>query len=233
MKLAIHELTQSAELPLLAALLLGVLVAVNPCQLAINVSALTYMSRKTEEKSKLMLKGAVYVTGRILTYTLLGWGLIYATSKGMDVDFLRLLLSRGEDFLPYVLLLVGAFLLFRVFFHRHKHGSGCHHSGQAIRRSGPFGEFFLGMVLALAFCPESAIFYFGMMIPLAVSSPVGYAIPFLFAIAAAVPVLLISWGISSAVTGARNLEYRVERVQLALNLITGIIFILIGIGFLF
>lgn len=66
LKLVIHELTQSAELPLLAALLLGILVALNPCQLAINVSALTYMSRRTEEKNRLLLKGIVYAAGRVL-----------------------------------------------------------------------------------------------------------------------------------------------------------------------
>lgn len=124
-------------------------------------------------------------------------------------------------------------MLVRVFCHRHKHGGSCHHSGQAIRRSGPLGEFCLGMVLALAFCPESAIFYFGMMIPLALSSSAGYVIPFVFAIAAAVPVVLIAWVVSSAVNGVRNMEHRVERFQLCLNLATGIIFILIGIGFLF
>lgn len=233
LKLVIHELTQSAELPLLAALLLGILVALNPCQLAINVSALTYMSRRTEDKNRLLLKGIVYAAGRVFTYTLLGWMLVYAANRGLDISFVRSLLSHGEDILPYILILIGLFLLLRVFYHRHKHDGACHHSGQTIRRSGPFGEFFLGMVLALAFCPESAIFYFGMMIPLSVSSPAGYVIPFVFAVAAAIPVVFISWAVSSAVNGARRFEHRVERFQLYLNFITGIIFIIIGVGFLF
>lgn len=111
LKFAIHELTQSAELPLLAALLLGILVALNPCQLAINVSALTYMSRKAGGKNRLLVKGLIYAVGRVFTYTSLGWILIYITGKGFDIDFIRSLLSHGEDILPYILISIGLFCL--------------------------------------------------------------------------------------------------------------------------
>ncbi len=233
LKLIIDELMQSAELPLLAALLLGILVALNPCQLAINISALTYMSRKVEERKKLWMKGIEYAAGRTLTYTLLGWILMYAMKKGVDVDSLQYILGHTEDVLPYVLIAIGVFLILRTFFHKHRHGSSCHNSGQAIRHSDSSGAFFLGMVLALAFCPESAIFYFGMMIPLALSSHAGYAIPFLFAFAAAIPVVAVAVLVSSAIANVQKLEHSMEHFQFGLNLITGIVLSIIGVLFLF
>ncbi|MDE7117644.1 MAG: sulfite exporter TauE/SafE family protein, partial [Bacteroidaceae bacterium] len=73
MQLDIHLLTdtflQSTDLPLLAAFVLGVLVALNPCQLAISISALAYEYRN----GKSLSDGIVYALGRTITYTIMGW----------------------------------------------------------------------------------------------------------------------------------------------------------------
>ena len=70
MQLDIHTLTdtllQSTDLPLLAAFALGILVALNPCQLAISISALAYEYRN----GKRLTDGIIYALGRTVTYTL-------------------------------------------------------------------------------------------------------------------------------------------------------------------
>ena len=221
----LHTLMQSADLPLLAAFVLGVLVALNPCQLAISVSALAYEYRN----GKRLLDGLVYAFGRTVTYTLLGWVTMCLIGGGNNIEGLQNVLSKAEVFVPYVLIAIGIYLIYRAFYRHHHDGENCHNSGRIIKRNGPLGSLFLGMTLAFAFCPESAIFYFGMMIPLSISCSVGALVPLIFGLAASIPVVAIAWLMNKAVNGAERLSRGFEHFQQWLNGITGILFIAIAI----
>ena len=218
-------LLQSADLPLLTAFVLGVLVALNPCQLAINVSALAYEYRN----GKGMKGGIVYAIGRAITYTLLGWVTLCLIGGGRNIDGISETLSYAEMIVPYVLIALGTYLIYRAFHHHNHNGENCHNSGKIIRRNGSLGSLILGMTLALAFCPESAIFYFGMMIPLSLSSHEGAIVPLVFAIAANLPVIVIAWMMHKTVSGAERLSKHLERFQQWLNGVTGALFIVIAI----
>ena len=221
----LHTLLQSADLPLLAAFALGILVALNPCQLAISISALAYEYRN----GKKLIDGIIYAFGRTLTYTLLGWVTMRLIGGGSNVAGLQNVLSMAEVAVPYVLIVLGIYLIYRAFRKHHHHGDDCHNSGRIIKRNGPLGSLVLGMTLALAFCPESAIFYFGMMIPLSISSNVGAIVPLVFGLAASIPVIVIAWLMHKAVNGAAKLSHGFEHFQQWLNGITGVLFILIAI----
>lgn len=221
----LHTLLQSADLPLLAAFALGLLVALNPCQLAISISALAYEYRN----GKKLIDGIIYALGRTLTYSLLGWITMCLIGGGSNVAGLQNVLSMAEVAVPYVLIILGIYLIYRAFRKHHHHGDDCHNSGKIIKRNGPLGSLVLGMTLALAFCPESAIFYFGMMIPLSISSSVGAIVPLVFGLAASIPVIVIAWLMHKAVHGAAKLSHGFEHFQQWLNGITGVLFILIAI----
>ena len=221
----LHTLLQSADLPLLAAFALGILVALNPCQLAISISALAYEYRN----GKKLIDGIIYAFGRTLTYPLLGWITMCLIGGGSNVAGLQNVLSMAEVAVPYVLIILGIYLIYRAFRKHHHHGDDCHNSGRIIKRNGPLGSLVLGMTLALAFCPESAIFYFGMMIPLSISSNVGAIVPLVFGLAASIPVIVIAWLMHKAVNGAAKLSHGFEHFQQWLNGITGVLFILIAI----
>lgn len=221
----LDKLLQSADLPLLAAFVLGVLVALNPCQLAISISALAYEYRN----GKRFFDGIVYAFGRTITYTLLGWVTMCLIGGGSNITGLQHLLSKAEAAVPYVLIAMGCYLIYRAFHHHHHDGENCHNSGHIIKRNGPLGSLILGMTLAWAFCPESAIFYFGMMIPLSISSNVGAAVPLVFGLSASLPVVVIAWLMHKAVHGAARLSHGFEHFQQWLNGITGLLFIAIAI----
>lgn len=221
----LNVLLQSADFPLLAAFALGVLVALNPCQLAISVSALAYKYRN----GKRLVDGMVYALGRTITYTALGWVTMCLVGGGRNIAGLQHVLSMAEVAVPYILIVLGIYLIYRAFHHHHHDGENCHNSGRIIKRNGPLGSLILGMALAFAFCPESAIFYFGMMIPLSISSNMGALVPLTFGLSASIPVLVIAWLMNKAVTGAEKLSRRFEQFQQWLNGITGILFILIAV----
>lgn len=225
MQLSINELTdtllQSTDLPLLAAFVLGLLVALNPCQLAISISALAYEYRN----GKGLREGIIYAAGRTITYTLLGWVTMCLIGGGKNVDGLQEVLSKAEVVVPYVLIAIGLYLLFRAIHAHHHHDENCHNSGRIIKRNGPLGSLVLGLTLALAFCPESAIFYFGMMIPLSISSQVGAAVPLVFGLAASLPVACLAWLMQKATNGAERMSHGFEHFQRVLNAVTGVLFI--------
>lgn len=229
MQINIHELfdtlLQSADLPLLTAFVLGLLVALNPCQLAISVSALAYEYRN----GKRLIDGLVYALGRTITYTAMGWVTMCLIGGGANVVGLQQVLSKAEVILPYVLIALGLYMLYRAFHRHHHHGDNCHNSGRIIKRNGPLGSLVLGMTLAFAFCPESAIFYFGMMIPLSISSSVGVIVPLVFGLSASTPVVAIAWMMNKAVNGAERLSRGFEYFQQGLNGVTGLLFIAIAI----
>ena len=218
-------LLQSAEIPLLTAFVLGLLVALNPCQLAISVSALAYEYRNGGG----MTDSILYALGRAITYTLLGWITLCLIGGGKNIDGIRETLAYAEVAVPYVLITLGIYLLYRTFHYHNHDGENCHNSGKIIRRNGSLGSLILGMTLALAFCPESAIFYFGMMIPLSISSHAGAIVPLVFGVAASLPVIVIAWLMHKAVSGAERLSKGFKYFQQWLNGVTGVLFIVIAI----
>ena len=197
----------------ISAFILGLLVALNPCQLAINLSALTYLKARSEDGRELRRKGIIYILGRTFSYSLLGIILMLFIRKGLSIGNVQHWLSRGEALLPFLLFALAAFLLYRTFHHHQHHGGECHNCGTAIRRSGPSGALVLGLLLAFAFCPESAIIYFGTVIPLSVANAMGWVALIMFAFAAAVPVIILLWFMQSATKHATRFQHRFSHFQ--------------------
>lgn len=71
---------------------------------------------------------------------------------------------------------------------------------ETLAEKGYAGGFLLGAIFALAFCPFSAVLYFGMMIPLALKAHDGVIIPSVFAIATGLPVIVASIILSQSLT---------------------------------
>ena len=220
----LNEMMQSADLPLLTAFLLGLVVALNPCQLGINISALTYLAEDDTHQYRFLVRGVLYSLGRMMTYAVLGWVLMVVVSSGMKIDGLQQVLSKAEDVVPYVLIVFALFFFYRAF-RRHHHHDSCHHSKQMIQAHGRLGAFVLGLLLAFAFCPESAVFFFGMMLPLSVSTPYGWLVPLLFSMAAIVPVFVMVYFVRlTMMSGARRFEHKMEVFQTMVNIVSAIVF---------
>ena len=220
---------------LLSALLLGLLVALNPCQLAINISALTWLNKRPGEH-RLLHDGMVYVLGRTLTYTSLGWLLMALLKCGLAIDAVQTWLSKGEKVLPWLLIALGIWLIYRALHHRHchVHDEHCHHSGSTIRRSAKGGTLVLGLATAFLFCPESAVMYFGMMVPLGTASGIGgWLVPLLFAVAAALPVVLMAFLFEKGENRLERFEHSFSRFQLWLNILLALACFVVAAVFLF
>ena len=68
----------------------------------------------------------------------------------------------------------------------------------------------LGVLFALAFCPTSGVFYFGMLIPLSAAETGGYLLPVIYAIATGLPVILFAWILAYSVAGLGKFYNRIQ-----------------------
>jgi cytochrome c-type biogenesis protein len=87
----------------------------------------------------------------------------------------------------------------------------------------------LGMLFALAFCPYSGVLYFGMLIPMTIGSASGLYLPFVFAIATGIPVIIFAWLIAYTVSGVGKLYHKLKTFEIWFRRIISIVFIGIGI----
>lgn len=224
----LKQLLDNSDIPVLTAFILGLLTAFNPCPLATNITAIAYISRWIEDRRQVVVSGLLYTLGRIVAYSLLGAVLIYIIHQGEDMLHIQEVFSQwGEPILGPVLILIGLYLFFG---HKlHLHNNQMKRDG---RFSGGIGAFLLGLLFAMAFCPASALFYFGMLIPMSASVEGGYFLPIVFAITTALPVILIVWLLAYSMKNLTTVMNRLQHFQSWFNRIIALLFIGIGIYFL-
>ena len=91
------------------------------------------------------------------------------------------------------------------------------------------GALLLGILFALAFCPTSGVFYFGMLMPVAAAETGGYLLPVIYAIATGLPVILVAWILAYSVAGLGKFYNRVQIFEKWFRKVVAILFIVIGI----
>jgi len=96
-------------------------------------------------------------------------------------------------------------------------------------KGGFWGVLLLGIVFALAFCPYSGVLYFGMLIPMTVSSVSGLYLPVVFALATGIPVIIFAWLIAFSVGKIGKLYNRMKAFEKWFRRVIAVLFIGVGI----
>lgn len=223
---SIQALLDNGTAPALTALLLGLLTAISPCPLATNIAAIGFISKDISNRQAIFQRGLLYCAGRVVAYWVLAIILISLINSSVSIFGLRSsITSGGEAVIGPLLLAIGLFMLFGHKLSLPK----VNISGEQLAHRGRLGALLLGMLFALAFCPTSGVFYFGMLIPLSTSSTAGWLLPPLFAIATALPVVAVAWALAFSVEKVSSLYGRLQAIQRWLNTAVAALFILIGI----
>lgn len=224
----LQTLLDSSTAPALTAFLLGLLTAVSPCPLATNIAAIGFIGKDIENRRRIFRNGLLYTFGRVIAYTILGIVLILILREGTSLfDIQKFIGKYGELILGPALVLIGVFMLFG---NKLKLPSfGFNGNGEGLARKGGFGALLLGMLFAMAFCPTSGVSYFGMLIPMSATVTLGYLLPVLFAVATALPVLIVAWILAFSIQHIGSFYGKMQTVQKWQNWIVRRIFIFIGI----
>lgn len=224
----LQTLLDNSSTPVLTAFLLGLLTVLSPCPLATNIAAIGFIGKDMEDRKRVFRNGLLYTLGRILSYTLLGVVLILVLREGSSMFGIQKAIGTwGEWLLGPLLLVIGLFMLWGDRLNLPQFGFKGNAEGLA--RKGGWGALLIGILFALAFCPTSGMFYFGMLIPLSATTPAGYLLPVVFAVATALPVLAVAWILAFSVQQMGRFYGRMRTVQRWMNLLVGVLFVVIGI----
>ena len=224
----LYSLLDSSSLPMVTAMILGILTAVSPCPLATNLTAVAYIGREIDNRRKVFYFGLLYTLGRAVAYSALGAVLIFLIRKGEDAFGIQDAISTiGEWILGPALVLIGLFMLFGHLLHLPKFGFSGQASGSWTQ--GALGAFILGVLFAMAFCPTSGMLYFGMLIPMSAVESGGYVLPVVYAIATSLPVLVAAWIIAYSMQSLGRVMGKIAIFQRWFNRLVAILFILVGL----
>lgn len=224
----LQTLLDNSSTPVLTAFLLGLLTALSPCPLATNIAAIGFIGKNIENKKQIFINGLLYTLGRVLSYTILGIMLIMILKKGSSMFGIQKTIGVwGELIIGPLLLIIGIFMLWGNKLNLPKFGFSGNPEGLA--QKGSWGALLIGILFALAFCPTSGVFYFGMLIPMSATSAGGYLLPVIFAVATAIPVLAVAWILAFSVQQISSFYGTMQKVQKWMNIAVGVIFIIIGI----
>lgn len=215
-----------SEVPALAAFSLGLLMAISPCPLATNIAAIAYISQRVAERKYAVTTSVLYTLGRMLAYSVIG---ILIIKAGLEIPGLaNMLQNTGDRIIGPILIAVGVVLLNLSRLRPGAGGNRLASLGERVSRWGMVGGFLLGILFALAFCPYSAVLYFGVLIPLALKSSGGITLPAIFAVGTGLPVLVFGIALSFGVSRVSSWFTSLTRAQDLIRKITS--WVLIGIG---
>ncbi len=221
-------LLEGTTLPWVTALLLGLMTAISPCPLATNITAIGFISKEIENRNRVFLNGILYTTGRAISY----FGIAFIIFLGADqLKFSGFFQQYGEKFIGPLLLIIGIIMLgiIKINFPAL---SGLTSKMENKKRWGYLDVILLGIIFALAFCPYSGVLYFGMLIPLTVSSASGLVLPVIFAIDTGIPVIIIAWILAYAISGIGTAFNRIKSFEIWFRRVIAVLFIIVGLYYI-
>ncbi len=220
----LQSLLEASQFPAVTAFILGLMTAVSPCPLATNITAIGFISKDITSKRKVFLSGLLYTLGRAITYTAIGLLFFFGASQFKLTGVFQV---WGEKLLGPLLIIIGLFMLGILKLKI----PGIDFLTQKMedrKNNGIWGVLLLGIVFALAFCPYSGVLYFGMLIPLTISSTGGLYLPLIFAIATGIPVIIFAWLIAFSISALGNIYNKIKAFELWFRRVVALLFVTVG-----
>ena len=170
------------------ALGLGIWTAVQPCPMATNIAAISYLGRRADSPRWVLLAGLLYALGQALVYVVLAIVLLGSLHAARVSVFLQ---TNGNRLIGPVLVLLGMFFLelIPVIWP----GPGVSENmRKRVDALGVWAALPLGMFFALAFCPVSAAYFFITLLRLLTSYDSRVVLPAVYGLGMALPVVVFS-----------------------------------------
>lgn len=221
----LQNLLEQTELPILTAFLLGLMTAISPCPMATNITAIGFIGKDMKSGKRVFVNGLLYTLGRSISYTAIGLLFFFSASRFEFAGFIQ---EWGEKVIGPILIVIGLFML-GVIKLNIPGLDGLNKNMEERAQKGFWGVLLLGIVFALAFCPYSGVLYFGMLIPMTVSSVSGLYLPIVFALGTGIPVIVFAWLIAFSVSSIGNTYNKIRSFEKWFRRTVAILFIGVGL----
>jgi cytochrome c-type biogenesis protein len=225
------EAMGTSNIPILAAFFIGLMTAISPCPFATNITAIAYASKKINNSKHTIIVGLLYTLGRMFTYVLLASLIVWF---GINVSAIALFLQKyGQIILGPLMITIGFIMLDLVKINLFISDARFDGIKEKLAKKGFLGSFLLGVIFALAFCPFSAVLFFGMLIPLAIQAGDGIFIPAVFALATGLPVIIMSFILVYSVSKLGLIMDKIQTFEKWMRKLVALTFILFGLYYCF
>ena len=230
----------------------GILTSVSPCPLATNIAAISFLSRRLDSPRRVLLAGGLYTLGRSMTYVVLALLLVSAIewTGGPERPDDRAGVQTGDDSPPEadrvgtkmgnrlrrfgaavqgpLLILVAMILLELIHFRLP--GMGVSEKTQKrVEAWGVWGALLLGVLFALAFCPVSAAWFFGIVMEAAKLPESKILLALTYGVGTALPVVGFTLLIAFSAQSLGKIFNAVLRIEWWLRRIVGVLLLAWGI----
>ena len=222
----LQNLIDNHNIPILSALVLGLMTAISPCPLATNITATAFISKNISDKKKVFFSGIVYSLGRAFSYTTIGLILYFGASEFHIARFLN---QNGEKYLGPLLIIIGLIMLNVIKLNFLGKSNFQEKLSKKLKDKGLLGSFLIGVLFALAFCPYSGALYFGMLIPMTIASADGLYLPIVFAFGTGLPVILFTYLLAFTAGKVGVFYNEITKIEKVMRTIAGVVFILTGL----
>lgn len=223
--LVVQDWIEGTSVPLVNALLFGLIGATSPCQLTTNLGALAF-SASREGTARVLGASLAYVAGKVLVYSVVGGLAVVLGLQLQGVSIPVVLFAR--KLLGPLMLLVGLGMLGLIRLPG-GFGPGLSRRLAGQTRSDGRGAFLLGVAFSFAFCPTLFWLFFGLTVPLALRSPAGWSFPGIFAVGTALPLLALAAVASLGWGAADRLAGGIARWHRPASWVAGAAFIVAGL----
>jgi hypothetical protein len=227
--MAFMEAMATSGIAPLAAFFIGLMMAMSPCPMATNITAIAAVSRKAGENRKTLLYGLSYTLGRMLTYVAIAAAIVWAGVNIQAVSFA--LQNGGGALIGPILIIIGILLTGKIRFPSFS-SNMIGRLKQSMSDRGLMGSLALGSIFALAFCPFSAVLFFGMLVPLAVLAGDALLLPSIFAVATGLPVIIFSLILSFGVSKLGSAMKKVDIIDKWSRRVVSAVFIIVGVYYI-
>jgi len=213
------------------ALVLGLLMILDPCTLFTSVAAIGYIDREMQNRRRVLVTGLMFILGKLITYFLLSVPfLMGAQTEGIQ-HFLH---EWSEPLLCAFMLICGITLLFSGH-HHHEHDHGMSKWLQTVDdKSSWLWAFMLGIFFAIAFCPHRLIYFFTMIdITITMAPHWQWLMPVLFGLGTGLPIIILAWIICYSAITTEVLKSKMHRFEHWLRYVCAVLFIGYGLYLVF
>lgn len=224
----LRSLDASISIPLITALLLGLIGSTSPCQLTTNIVALAYVSRETTSPGRVVGSAILYLLGKVIIYSAFG---IVAVLVGTQIStaLVPTIVVFRKSLGP-LLILLGLMMLGVV---RLNVSFGQTLSALLEEKGAAGGHlrpFLLGIAFSFAFCPTLFWLFFGLLVPLSISSRGGMLFPGIFALGTALPLLALAGALALGINNVSKHILQMRRIDDYARKAVGVVFIIGGMN---
>ena len=217
------------NLPLITAFILGIMTSISPCPLATNITAIAYISRDIKTAKHILMSGLIYTLGRAISYTLLTMLIYFGLSAFQIASIFQ---GWGDKILGIILISISLVMFGIIKINFDLKSEKIEKLKEWLMTKGHIGTLFLGILFALAFCPYSGVIFFGILIPLVLSSPESLLLPPLFALGTGLPVVIFSFILSFSIGKVGKMYNIMSKIEKVMRYSVATVFLLTGIYYL-